>query len=238
MPDGSTKKEQDRSKVTHKSKTASQNKPATRAASDCIRIAICDLSPTIRCGLQHIMNADPNIEVVLSASSQDEILEKSADVDIDILQVDIDDEKEKGIQYLEKFREKLPDVKIMVITDCCDNRKIIGAVESGVEGFQCKQEVEADEIIDAIHTLHNGGKALAPCVTEALLGHMQASQHIAQVHLSAREREVLDLIATGKTNHDIADKLFISVRTVKFHVSSILSKLDVKNRTQAALWLL
>jgi NarL family two-component system response regulator LiaR len=238
MADSGTKKRKKASAVTHRSKKSPQDKTSARSASESVRVAICDLNPTIRCGLQHILSADPDIEVVLSATSQDEILDKLDGVDIDVIQVDIDDEKETGFEYLNKFREKIPDAKIMIFTDCCDNEQIIGAVEMGVEAFQCKQEAEADEIINAVHTVHKGGRALAPCVTEALLSHMQSSQNKAQAQLSAREQEVLGLIGVGKTNNDIADKLFISVRTVKFHVSSILAKLEVKNRTQAALWLL
>ena len=159
-------------------------------------------------------------------------------MDIDVIQVDIDDEKTSGFEYLSKFREKIPNAKIMVFTDCCDDQKIIGAVEMGIEAFQCKQEAEADEIVRAVHTVHKGGRALAPCVSEALLSQMRSSQDKMQAQLNSREQEVLDLIAEGRTNNDIAGNLYISVRTVKFHVGSILSKLGVKNRTQAALWLL
>ena len=238
MGESNSKREKKEPPKTPLGKNVQQNKPSVHTATESIRVAICDLSPTIRCGLQQILSADPKIEIVLTASSQAEILDKAEDLDIDVIQVDIDDEKTTGFEYLSKFRKKIPNAKIMVFTDCCDELQIIGAVEMGVEAFQCKQEAETDEIIDAVHTVHKGGKALAPCVTEALLSHMQTSQGKAQAQLSAREEEVLDLIATGKTNNDIANNLFISVRTVKFHVSSILSKLGVKNRTQAALWLL
>jgi len=201
-------------------------------------VVICDRCATIRSGLQFLMSAAPDINIVLTASSQAEVLSQSDDLDIEVILVDIEDEKAAGIQYLSNFREKIPDAKIVVFTNCCDNQQIIGTVKLGVAGFQCKQLADADKIISAIRTVHGGGKALDPCVTEALLSHMQTSQGKAQAQLSAREQEVLDLIAAGKSNNDIANNLLISVRTVKFHVSSILSKLGVKNRTQAALWLL
>ena len=238
MVESNSQREQKELPETLLGKNVRQNNPSEQIATESIRVAICDLSATIRSGLQQILSADPNIEVVLSATSRAEVLDKAEGLDIDVIQIDIDDEKETGFKYLSEFRKKLPNAKIMVFTDCCDTRQIIGAVEMGIEAFQCKQEAEADEIIDAVHKVHNGGKALAPCVTEALLSHMQRSQEKTQAQLSAREQEVLDLIASGKTNNDIANNLFITVRTVKFHVSSILSKLDVKNRTQAALWLL
>jgi len=207
-------------------------------AADAIQVAICDLSPTIRCGLRHIFAPDPNISIALDASSIDEVLIQSDVMRLDIILLDIDDRIEKDLDYLAKLRNKMPGAKIMVFTNSQDNDKIIDVVEAGVEAFQCKQQANADDIINAVHTINKGGRDLAPCVTEALLNHMKQKQMMAQAQLSSREQEVLDLIATGRTNSDIADKLFISVRTVKFHVSSILSKLKVKNRTEAALWLL
>ena len=132
----------------------------------------------------------------------------------------------------------MPSSRILVFTNCEDHAQVVKTLEHGVEGFQCKQEAKADDLVHAIRTLQQGGKDLAPRVTEALLSQMKADQQMEQVPLSAREQQVLGLIAQGKSNSAIADSLYISVRTVKFHVSAILSKLHVKNRTEAALWLL
>ena len=215
-----------------------QDKTSLQNASESIHVVICDDCPTIRCGLEQILDTDPDIEVVMNTSSYTEILNKSGDLDIDVILVDIEDEKNTGLEYLNNFRQKVPDAKILVFTDCEDHKQIIEVLELGIEGFQCKQEADANEIVNSIHTLHEGGKDLAPCVTEALLAQMKSEQLMTQAHLSGREQDVLDLIAEGQSNNDIAGNLFISVRTVKFHVSSILAKLDVKNRTEAALWLL
>ena len=208
------------------------------SAAESVRVAICDHCAAIRHGLQHMLSDASGIDVVMTVSSQTEALSQPDDLDIDVIVIDIEDEIDAGVEYIVKFREKMPDAKILVFTGCKDNKRIVDAIELGVEGFQCKIEADVDEIISAIRTVHRGGRPLAPCVTEALLMHMQAKQDKEQANLSLREKEVLDLIATGKTNNDIADYLFISVRTVKFHVSSIFSKLNVKNRTEAALWLL
>jgi NarL family two-component system response regulator LiaR len=203
-----------------------------------IRLAICDSCPTIRHGLEHIFDSAPDIDVVVLTASRDEFLSQPDEQDVDVILIDIDDHEHDVTGYIETFRENLPNTKILIFTNCKDNLQIINVIEKGIEGFQCKQDADIDDITGAVRTLHKGGTDLAPCVTEALLMQMKADQHMAKAQLSAREQQVLDLIAQGKTNDGIADTLFISTRTVKFHVSSILSKLDVKNRTEAALWLL
>lgn len=219
-------------KSTHKKNESQADTPAA------IRLAICDSCPTIRHGLEHIFDSAPDIDVVVLAASRDELLGQPDELEIDVVLIDIDDHEHDVAGYVKYFREKFANTKIMVFTNCKDNLQIINVIEGGVEGFQCKQDAEIDDITEAVRTVHNGGTDLAPCVTEALLMQMKADLHMAEAQLSAREQQVLDLIAKGKTNDAIAETLFISTRTVKFHVSSILSKLNVKNRTEAALWLL
>ena len=200
-----------------------------------IQVAICDCCPTIRYGLQHILSTDPRINTVAEACSHEEMLNKFAHIDLDVILVDIGSNVQAGFACIRKFRESRPEVKTIIFTGYSTEKKVIlEAIDIGVQGYQLKQ-ADCNEIINAIHVVHNGGTSLAPCVISTLLEHMQKSQQQMQTELSKREQEVLELIALGKTNNDIAKALYISVRTVKFHVSSILSKLNVRNRTEAAL---
>ena len=199
-----------------------------------IRVTICDCCPTIRYGLQNILASDSDIRVVGELSTHSEILNTISEIDTDIILADLNEYNSSGIEHLRQVREQHPEVKVIVFTDSLDHRLVVGALELGVRGFKAKN-ADAGEIINAIHTVHRGETSMSAAVTTILLEHMQRNRASSNSILSKRERQVLKLIGQGKSNSDIANTLFISIRTVKFHVSSILSKLDVKNRTEAAL---
>lgn len=199
-----------------------------------IRVSICDYCPAVRYGLRHIFSDSQHFEVVSEASSQNELLSSTDGIDTDILLTDINSNEPKDIEYIREFRDRRPDVKIIIFSDCSDHRMIMDSLEIGIQGFRSKN-AEAEELIDTVRTVYNGQTSMSSRVTATLLDHMQRNRSGTRSILSRREREVLELIATGKTNSDIANDLYISIRTVKFHVSSILTKLNVKNRTEAAL---
>ena len=192
--------------------------------SNYIRITICDPSPIIRSGIKNILYADPLIEIAFEASTHEEVLVNCDNIEMDIILVDIKEQGRTGIKFLRSLRELLPELKIIALNDCKDKSRIIQFIELGVKGFQCKYESTPDEMIHAIHTVYNGGTNLTPGVMDALLTNMQSDQAMMAGNLSAREWQVLDLLAVGKSNNAIADKLSISTRTVKSHVSSILGK--------------
>jgi NarL family two-component system response regulator LiaR len=203
-----------------------------------IRIAICDQSLIIRRGLKHILNTDSCIETALEVSSHSELMDHRHDEEIDVILIGYDEKSSRDLEYLHEITKIRPSAKVILLIECEDKQQLSNAIELGVRGFQCRNDFVAEEFIHAIHTVHLGGTSLSNCSMELLKPRAQPQQARPAANLSNREQEVLNLVAMGQTNNDIAENLYISTCTVKFHVSSILSKLKVKNRTEAALWFL
>ncbi len=212
--------------------------------SNSIRVAICDRSPVITHGLKNIISAEPNMEIVFETSSIAKLRNQYNNIEMDVIFVDLEEKGQSGLGFLHGIRETPTRVKIIVLSECNHKsdssikNRVVEVIKLGAKGFQCKHDISADEYIHAVHTVYAGGISLASCVMHVLLDNEILKQSEPQANLSNREKEVLELVATGKSNNEIADKLFISVCTVKCHVSSILTKLKVKNRTQATLWML
>ena len=202
--------------------------------SDVIRLSICDCSPIIRFALKEIIDPIPDIEVIKFTSCLDAMLTEIDTIDTDVLIMDIDGNDSSGLECLSMLRELRPEMNIVVFTASRDKNLIVKALSLGVHGFKLKQAA-IKEIIETIRTVHRGRTSIEPAITKVLLDHLARNRQRDGSVLSKREREILRLVGKGMSNKDIGETLFISTRTVKFHVSSIFDKLNVKNRTEAAL---
>ena len=145
-------------------------------------------------------------------------------------------EEMDGIEATKAILKDWPEAKIIIVTSFIDDEKVIPAIEAGASGYLLKSS-SAEEIAQAIRKVYAGEKVLEQPVTDVVLKNM-SKKHEKQLHedLTVREKEVLQLIAKGYSNQEIADELFISLKTVKTHVSNILAKLEVDDRTQAVVY--
>lgn len=202
-----------------------------------IRIAICDDHPVIRFGLSQMINSAPNIEVAFEAATPDLLVKRFAQLIPDITILDLELNDASGIDCLRELRQTHPTAKVIIYTAHGECDQIMEAIDLGIQGYLLKQS-DCSDIINSIRLVYDGGTCLEPGIATKLLAKMRDrdENHAIESVLSRREIDVLNLLALGKTNRDIANVLYISERTVKFHVSSILEKLNVRNRTEAALY--
>lgn len=199
-----------------------------------IKVAVCDSCAPVRAGLRYIFSTTPGIDLALQEISIIDVLRHTDTLDLDVMLLEIDDDLGTDYYYLDQFRELSPKTRLMAFTNCHDLQRILDVIEHGIKGLQIKANASARKIIEGVISLHGGHENLPDSISGALLACRHPAEPSLRKSLSARELEVLNLVSKGKTNCDIAENLYISVRTVKCHVSAILTKLKVKNRTEAA----
>lgn len=201
-------------------------------AMEKIRVMIADDHKIFRDGIKSILEKEKDMELVEEAARGSEVIEKVGKTDIDVIVLDIDIGKPNGIEIAEIISREFPDVKILILSMMGLHDFIIQALEKGAIGFILKNAGK-DEMLTAIRSVAKGDSYFSREVSSVLIEHLNkpraSKKRIADIPLSARELEVLKLIVDENSNPEIAEKLFISIRTVDTHRRNLLEKLGVKN---------
>ncbi len=203
-----------------------------------IRVAIADDHAVVRQGLRTFLELQEGMDVVGEAADGEEavaLVERTAP---DVVLLDLVMPRVDGLEAIRRIRERAPATRILVLTSFADDRTVLPAVRAGAAGYLLK-DVQPPELAGAIRTVHAGEALLAPSVATMLVEQLAAEDGDDAErggHLTPREREVLALVARGRANKAIALDLGVSERTVKTHVSNILGKLNLTDRTQAAVY--
>jgi DNA-binding NarL/FixJ family response regulator len=199
-----------------------------------IRILIVDDHHVVRRGLIFFLKTQANFEIVGEARNGLEAVEMAGKLRPNLILMDLVMPVMDGIEATKQIKQEQPQMKIIILTSFSDHDHVIPAIEAGASGYQLK-DVEPDELVKSIIHVMEGDNQLHPKATSRLLNHMNRDRKPLD-ELTKREREVLVEIASGKSNKEIASSLYITEKTVKTHVSSILAKLALADRTQAALY--
>lgn len=201
-----------------------------------IRILLADDHEMVRIGVSAFLEAQPDMEVVGEAVNGQEAVELALQLRPDIILMDMVMPIMNGAEATKEIVSKWPEAKVMVVTSFLEDDKVYPALEAGAISYLLKTS-KASQIADAIRDTLGGRPVLEPEVTNKMMLRMRTgSEQALHEDLTEREYEVLLLMAKGKSNQEIANDLFIALKTVKTHVSNILSKLDVQDRTQAVIY--
>ena len=198
-----------------------------------IRLLIADDHAVVRTGLTQLLSAVDDVELVGAATDGEQAVALSAELAPDVVLMDLEMPALDGIEATRRIKEAQPEVAVVILTSFSDRERILRALDAGAAGYLLK-DAEPDELTRAVRAAAQGDAPLDPRAGRALLSARTATSPADT--LSAREREVLAMVAEGLPNKLIARELGISEKTVKAHLTSVFRRIDVTDRTQAALW--
>ena len=202
-----------------------------------IKVLLVDDHEMVRIGLAAVLGTEDGIEVVGEASNGHDGIRLAQEYRPDVVLMDLVMEGMDGIETTRKLLQLYPECKVIVLTSFLDDEKMYPVIEAGAFSYLLKTS-RASEIAQAIRAAAKGQSILESQVASKIMNRFRQPKPAAEPHeeLTDREMEVLRLIAKGKSNQELADDLFIGVKTVKFHVTNVLAKLGVEDRTQAAIY--
>lgn len=202
-----------------------------------LRLLVVDDHEVVRQGLVALLDRRSGFEVVAQAGSVAEAVAQAARYEPDVVIMDVRLPDGSGIEACREIRSTRPETRVVMLTSYPDEEAVLSAIIAGASGYLLKQ-VRGRDLVSAIESVGRGGSLLDPAVTERVLERVRTAARGAATDeladLTAQERKILLLVAEGKTNKEIAAEVFLSDKTVKNYVSSILSKLNLQRRTQAA----
>ncbi|MCU1595134.1 MAG: regulatory protein LuxR:Response regulator receiver [Frankiales bacterium] len=201
-----------------------------------LRVFLMDDHEIVRQGLKSLIESEPDLEVVGEASTAAEALARVPALKPDVAVLDVRLPDGDGISVCRDLRSSLPDLACLMLTSFGDDDALIAAIMAGAAGYVLKQ-IRGSDLVGAIRTVGNGGSLLDPQATARLLNRMrtESTRKDPLDSLTDQERKILDLIGEGLTNREIGERMFLAEKTVKNYVSSVLSKLGLVRRTQAAV---
>ncbi|KYD10143.1 response regulator transcription factor [Heyndrickxia sporothermodurans] len=201
-----------------------------------IKVLLVDDHEMVRIGVSAFLSIQQDIEIVGEAANGKEGVKLALSLRPDIILMDLVMSEMDGIEATREIIKEWPEAKIIIVTSFIDDEKVYPALEAGATSYMLKTS-KANDIAEAVRSTYEGQSVLEPQVTGKMMMRMkQGNKRPLHDDLTNREIEILLLMAEGMTNQEIADELFIALKTVKTHVSNILSKLEVQDRTQAVIY--
>jgi DNA-binding NarL/FixJ family response regulator len=202
-----------------------------------LRLLVVDDHEVVRQGLVALIDRRPNFQVVAEAGSVEEAMAQARRHQPDLVIMDVRLPDGSGVEACRDIRSELPDTRVVMLTSFPDDEAVFSAIVAGASGYLLKQ-IRARDLIAALEAVGRGESLLDPAVTEKVLARVRqiaaGETHDELAGLTPQERKILMLVAEGKTNKEIASEIFLSDKTVKNYVSSILAKLNLERRAQAA----
>lgn len=205
-----------------------------------LRVMIVDDHEVVRNGIKALLEGETGINVVAEAAGVKESIERAEWARPDVIVMDVQLTDGSGIEATREIRAKLPKTQVLMLTTFADDEALFASIMAGAAGYVLKQ-IKGGDLVRAIRSVGQGENLLDPAVTKGVLDRLRKGKHMLKderlSRLSAQEERILAAIADGKTNRQIGDELHLAEKTVKNYVSSILSKLEVARRAEAAAYL-
>ncbi len=211
----------------------------SEAASARIRVLLVDDHEVVRVGIKALLASADDLEVAGEAATAADAVREAARLEPDVVVLDVRLPDGSGVETCREIRDRRRETRVIMLTSYADDEALFAAIMAGAAGYLLKQ-ARGRELVAAIRSVHAGGSLLDPAVTGQVLERLRrppVAEADPFAELSDQERRILALMAEGKTNREIADEVFLSDKTVKHYVSSILRKLQVARRSEAAaMW--